>query len=720
MEIIKLNRRKFLKGSTLAVSSGLLIGTTGCNFGKPDPGPLMGKKGIFTPDVFLTITSDGRVAIVCHRSEMGQQVRTSIPALIAEELDYPLERVEVVQATGDKKYGDQNTDGSRSIRYNYDRLRELGAAARQMLLNAAAVQWKVESKECYTQKGYVVHRSSNLSVSYGNLALAASQLEVPKEVKLKDPKNFKYIGKRLPCVDANALTTGTAVFGMDVQVPGMLYGAIVRSPTVTGKVESYDAAKAIARKGITRVFKINSLPQSYNTNNGVAIIGKNTWEVFRAKEDIKVQWSGGDKTTNSEYRAKMKAALQGPSIEVKKMGSKSSEEVKQMHEATFYTPFLVHAPMEPLVATAWVKNDRCDIWAPTQDPQRVRSSVASYLKIPLDKVQVNVTMVGGGFGRKSQVDFVLEAVQCSQKVEAPVKLVWTREDEIQHGFYHAASMQKIKAELNEQGKMLSWQHKTVFPTLMTVFKEGADQPAGLELGMAFDKIPFNVPLIQLQTAKLDCPVRVGWLRAVCNIYHSLAINCFADELAQKLNKDPIDYQLELIGSGRKIEEQDTSRLINVINSVRAFSDWNNSTKAGKIMGIGSQYNFGSYVAAVAEVENMEGDARVNHVWVTLDCGRYVNKDAVEAQMQGSVNFAYSIVKYGAITLDQGAVAQSNYHDYQVVRMDESPKISVQILDNDYKPEGVGEPAVPPIVSAMVNAFSRASGKRIYELPLQPS
>ncbi len=674
----------------------------------------------FVPNLFLKISSHGPIELVCHRSEMGQGIRTGIPMLIAEELEVSLDHVKIQQALGDKKYGDQNTDGSRSIRTNYTRMRQMGATAREMLEQAAALHWKVSRAECFAKEGRIFHRGSKKSLSYQELATKAAQLKVPQDVKLKNPKDFKLIGKKVPAVDRKAFVTGSAVYGMDINLDGMVYAALQRSPTLDGKVENIDATESKKQAGFIAVLELNGQPQPLNTAASVAVIATNSWAAMEAAKKLKVSWKPGPygKTSYQQYQKRLKeAGKEGFETHLAK-GQKSRRKAMYNISKEFSAPFLVHAPMEPLVATASpTKRGGFEIWAPTQDPQRLRASAASVLGIDESKVKVNVTFLGGGFGRKSQPDFVIEAVLVAKRLNKPVKLVWSREDEIKHGLYHAASWQKISASLDKQGNILEWRHDTVFPTIMSVFQPGANSPQKFEVGMGASNMPYRASKILVRAGKIDSPLRVAWLRSVCNIFHAMAVNNFMDEAASQVKQDPIDFRLQALGKPRKIDYQDTGRMIQVIKRCRELALWNQRKKKGAALGFANHYSFQSYVAMVVEVEKRSDEILVKQIDVVADVGQIVHKEAVLSQFEGAAIFGLSSALYGNIDFKNGAVVQSNFDSYPVMRMNRSPRINVDFVESNLPPEGVGEPGTPPVAPAVIAAIKELTGKFITELPI---
>lgn len=712
---ISFSRRTFLKFSGF-VSAGFVMGISSDLDAKTTTG-----RSNFNPNLFLNITRAGAFEIVCHRSEMGQGTRTAIVSLIAEELEVSLDQVTIVQATGDKKYGDQNTDGSRSIRYNWKRLREFGATAKQMFVTAASAHFSCKSSDLVCDRGIVFYAKKSKKIPYKELLNEVNELSAPKDVLVKDPKDFKIIGKSQLLKDVPDMVTGKAIFGMDVEIAGMLYAAMKRCPNPHGVLDQLDGTKALKVKGVHSVFPVAAIKQPINTDASVCVVGNSTYTCFKALKELEIKWAyeKHDKISTKSFRDDLEKALKNPTKVYVDKKEKSKEEVKSSFSRKYFTPFQVHAPMEPLVAVADVKDDSCEIWAPTQDPQRLRKSIASVLKMDLEKVIVNVTFLGGGFGRKSQPDFGVEAVLASKKVKKPVKLVWQREDEIRHGFYHTSSLQEISVDLDAQGLPITWDHKSVFPTIMSVFMPGANTAADWEIGMGASNLPYNIPNVKVSTGEVENPLKIGWKRAVCNIFHSFAINTFMDELAQKAKINPFDYRLKLLDETKETGGYHNSRAIKVINRLREFSDYDKKIAKKKHVGVAYHGSFSSYVASTVEVEGDSMDnLKVTNIHIVIDLGHYVNPDTVKAQMEGSAIFAMSLSLYGKIDLEKGAVVQSNFHDFQLVRHHESPKVYVDIINNQEGPGGAGEPGVPAVVPALINAIYLATKKRYTDLPLK--
>jgi isoquinoline 1-oxidoreductase beta subunit len=717
------SRRAFLQQAAL-VSGYLLVGVNTAT----------GKAMKIVPDLktinfnaFVKILDNGDVVAVVSRSEMGQGIRTSMAAIIADEMETDLKKLTIEQATGDPKYGDQNTDGSRSIRYLYQTMREAGAAAKTLLIAAAAKKWNIPETECYARENYVYNKRGKKSFSYGELAELASTLPLPPKITLKQKKDFKYIGKELKNADINEIITGKAVYGIDAEVPGMVYAAVKRCPVRDGQVVSFNSKKALAVPGVKKVVEIKATDSPFSPFNGVAVIADNTWTAFKARDLLEVKWDLGTNTSyNSEtFKKQMTEAVHKKGEAVKSIGNvdQAFASAEMVHESTFNLPHLAHATMEPPNAIAMVKPGGCEIWAPTQDPQTARNEVAKFLGIKPEAVKVNVTFLGGGFGRKSKTDFILEAVALSRAIKAPVHVVWSREDDIKHDFYHTVSSQYLKAGMDKYGNVTGWLHRVAFPTIASTFDRTSDKPAPFELSQGVTNLPFIIENISCETASTKAHVRIGWFRSVCNIFHSFAVNVFLNELAEKAGKDPVDFRLNLIGDNRKIKNDnsklflDTARYKNVLVRVAENAGWGKKLPKGRGMGIALHYSFYSYVAQVVEVSVKDKQIKVEKVHCVIDCGTAVNKDAVKAQMEGGIIFGLSLAKYGKITAKNGVIEQSSFDDYPLLRMNESPEIHVEIIDSDETPTGVGETGVPPLAPALASAIYAATGKWNYDLPL---
>jgi isoquinoline 1-oxidoreductase beta subunit len=720
-DVQNVSRRSFIKGMGLA-SGGLIIasGTILFNSCSTETKELIA----FNPNLFVQLNSDGSLVLVASRSEMGQGVRTSLTSVIADEMEADWDRVLIQQAVGDVKYGDQNTDGSKSVRLLYEDMRKIGAATKAVLIAAAAKKWEISASELKAENHFIISESGK-KIGFGDLVEIAKTLEVPADVQLKDPKDFKYIGKNLASKDVKNLSNGSVVFGLDARLDHMKFAAVKRCPVAFGKVVSFDKTAALKVTGVLDVVEIPMLIKPFGPLGGVAVIATNTWAAFKGRDALIVEWDLGDnKDYDSEnYMEKITANVQKKGKVVKSLGNvddafkKSSKTI----ESTYQLPHLVHAPMEVPNALAWVQGEKCEIWAPTQEPQRTRTEVSNFLNTPEENVTVNVTFLGGGFGRKSKPDYVVEAAAISKAINAPVQVVWSREDDIQHSYYHTVASQYMKGGLDENGKVTGWLHRFAFPSIGSTFSPGADEPASWEAASAAN-VPFEIPNIQFETGKAPAHVRIGWLRSVINIPHGFAINVFADELAYEAGIDPLEFRLNIIGSDR-IEDTkndykyDTARLKHVLKTAAKNADWGKKLPEGHAMGLAVHYSFLSYVASVVEVSVINDKVKVHNIYSVIDCGLAVNKNTITAQMEGAAIFGMSLAFYGKITAKNGAIEQSNFHDYQMIRMSQVPNIHVEIVENNERPTGVGEPGVPVIAPAIVNAIFKASGKRYKNLPL---
>ncbi len=721
------SRRNFVKIFGLA-SSGLILG---CNFSGKTPKIVRIDDGIsFAPNLFVQLKKDGKLILISSRSEMGQGVKTSLASAIADEMEADWNFVSVQHATGNAAFGNQNTDGSRSVRTILTPMRKMGAMAKMMLISAAAKKWNVAEKECVAENHYIINTKTKEKIFFGDLVEEAKKVSIPsdKNIQLKDKKDFKYIGKNLKSVDLHDFTHGTAIYGIDARLPNMKFAAIARCPSPFGTVTSFDKTEALKITGVIDVVALDRVKRAFGMLGGVAVIATNTWAAFQGKNNLEITWNLGD---NGNYDSKKYKQL--ITDRVHKKGkivpggkgniNKAFKNADKTVEATYYVPHLVHAPMEVPNALAWVHDGKCEVWTSTQTPQRAREEAANYLGIDKENVTINVTLLGGGFGRKAKPDYVVEAVALSKKMNAPVQVVWSREDEMQHAYYHTVSAQYIKGSLDDKGKVTGWLHRTAFPSITSTFKPLSDYGAGFEFAQGFNNHPFQIPNIHLENAKAEAYVRIGWLRSVAHIYHSFGINSFVDELAAKANKDPLLFNLELIGNnrirqGRSKYPLNTKRLKNVLNIAVKMADWGKKLPDGHGIGLTVHYSFYSYVASVVEVSVINDKVKVHNIYTAIDCGLVLNKDNVINQMEGAALFGMSLTFYGEITAKNGAIVQSNFHDYQMTRMKDAPTIEVTVVDSDEPATGVGEPGVPPIAPAICNAIFNATGKRIRELPLK--
>lgn len=740
-----LSRREFLQ-RTGQVGGGLVLALTLTSACQPDADDSGGASSV-AANVYVNIRDDGIVEIYCHRSEMGQGIRTCLPQIIADELEADWDRIELIQALGDEKYGDQNTDGSTSIRRHFDLLRGAGASAREMLIAAAAANWGVPAAECVAREHAIHHEASGRSAGFGELVAAASDIEVPTDVSFKSPDDYRYIGKSMDLIDGFAMTTGQAAYGIDTVLPEMLYASIERCPAVGGTVKSLDDTAARAIAGVDQVLKLPDAtsPPLFNPLGGVAVLASNTWAAQKGREALEIEWDmGANAEYDSEsYREKLAQTARNAGRTVLERGDVDTAfgEATTVHEAEYFAPHLSQAPMEPPAATAIMTADGgCEVWACTQAPQSAQQTVAGILGIDKSKVKVNVTLLGGGFGRKSKPDFIAEAAWLARETGRPVKVTWTREDDIRHGYLHSVSAQCLRAGLDENGNTIAWRQCSAFPSIGSTFDPAAAGPNAQELGLGMTDNPYAIPNMRLEAGDAAAHVRIGWLRSVCNVYHAFANCSFVDELAYLAGADPKDYLLKLLGPARQVDPTaegaeygnygqgldthpiDTGRIAAVVEKVTDMAGWGRVMPAGHGLGIAVHRSFLSTVGTVAEV-SVDGDGKlvVHELWTAIDAGRVINPDRVKAQMEGAGIFGMSLALHGEITAKNGAVVQGNFDSYPVVRMNETPAaINVHIMDVDAPPGGVGEPGVPPVAPAIANAYFAATGNRVRELPLRNS
>lgn len=749
------SRRSFLK--TVPALSGLMlgVGATGAAFGADEPKKYGGDgmpNGLQdSPKIFVSIGADGIVTVVVNRSEMGQGVRTSLPRIVADELEADWRHVRVVQAPGDEaKYGNQDTDGSRSIRHWLDPMRRCGASARTMLEQAAATRWNVPVDQVEAKNHQVIHKATGRKLGYGALAVAAAKLDVPARasLKLKDPSAFRYIGKLdTHLVDGRAIVTGTSHYGIDTRLPGMVYAVIARPPVLGGKVKSVDMSEALKVPGVIKVFQLDGTPppSEFQPIGGVVVVGNDTWAAIKGRNALKIEWDDGAHASydSAAHRTELEAAvLKTGGKEVRNEGDTYAALAKAAKkvEANYYVPHLAHATMEAPAATVRIVNGQCEVWAPSQSPQAARDRVAKRLNLAPEKVTVNVTLLGGGFGRKSKADYVVEAALVSQAMGGkPVKLTWTREDDLHHDYFHAVSAQHLEAGLDANGKITAWLHRTAEPTIISIFAPDPKQLAGFELGLGLVGLPYAIPNIRIENPAATAHARIGWLRSVNNIQHAFASQSFIAEVAQSLGKDHRDYLLELLGTDRLINPTsisdtfnhgesperypiNTARLRKVIERVTMEAKWGRKMPAGQGLGLAAHYSFVTYMAAVAEVSvNAKGELSIPRIDVAVDCGPQVNPDRIRSQIEGACIMGMSQALLSEITFKNGRVEQGNFHQFEVTRMSLAPKkIVVHIMPATYDMPlgGVGEPGVPVIAPALMNAINSATGKRIRQLPLR--
>ncbi len=697
------------------------------------------------PNVFVHVGADDVVTIVCARSEMGQGVRSSLPVLVADEMGADMARVKIVQGDGDKAYGDQNTDGSHSVRGMFEDLRRVGAAARMMLIATAAKRWKVPTTSCTAHDNAVFHDPTKRTLRFGELADEAGAQPTPKkeDIKLRPLSELKHLGTELPLLDAPDIVTGRAVFGADVKLPGMLTATVLRPPVVGGKVLRHDPAKALAVKGVKRVIVLPEAkkPFGFKPVGGIAVVADDTWAAMRGRAALDVTWDHGPNATydSRAYREELMSALKSPGKTARNIGDADAALVTATKrvEAFYYAPHLAHATMEPPVAIARVDANGCEVWASTQNPQAAKIEVAKALGIDESKVTIHVTLLGGGFGRKSKPDYVVEAALVSKEMGAPVRLQWTREDDIQHDYYHSVSAQRLVAALDDAGKVVAWHHRIAFPTISSTFTD-AKAPSDGELQQGVLDTPLSVPNVRAEGCEAIAHTRIGWLRSVANIYHAFAIQSFIDELAHAKGVDPLVMQREIIGPariwktadlgvaklpnyGQSLDEHpvDTARHHRVLDRVTDLSKWSDRKQTGRSLGLAVHRSFLTYVAVVVSVVKGKGEKiAVDEAWIVADAGTIVNLERVRSQLEGAVLFGLSHALYGEISMKSGATEQSNFRDFRLMRIAEAPRgVHVEVVKSDGPPGGIGEPGVPPVAPALANALFALTGKRVRDLPM---
>jgi isoquinoline 1-oxidoreductase beta subunit len=686
-------------------------------------------------NAWLQIASDGKVTLILGKSEMGQGVYTSLPMILADELELDWQSVSVRQAeTKPDLYPDLGTGGSGSVLDSFLPMRQAGAAAREMLITAAAKTWGVDPVTCYAKNGSVIHDPRAHRLTYGELVAAASALPVPDltKVTLKNPDNFQFIGKSLPHLDIPSKVDGTARFGIDVRVPGMLYAVIARCPVFEGKVKTFDATKAKAVPGVRQVFEIPAIGPNSHTAGGIAVVADTTWAAIRGRDALQIEWDNGAAAAEStdSLRKQMQALTEKPGTIVEHSGNADAALAKTPNkiEAAYELPFLAHATMEPMNCTADVRSDRAEVWAPTQGPIWIRDMVAQVSGLPKELVVVHTTLMGGAFGRRYQSDFGVEAAQVSKAAGKPVQVVWTREDDMQHDFYRPAFQHRVAAALDNHGQITAWRHR-VSSTPIATYWNPKRKPDESEIGSGAH-LPYAIANFQVEYSPAKSTVPRAWWRSVEQASSAFAVECFIDELAASAKIDPLDFRLRALRppmpSGTKLSDKekeelpDPQRVRAVLTLAAEKSGWGKPVAPGRARGIAVFFSFNSYLAEVAEVSVAQGGKlTVHRVTCAVDCGRVVDPNGVRAQVESAVVYGLSAVLTGEITIAGGKVEQSNFNDYPVLRMREMPEVDVHLVPSTEPPTGIGEPGVPPLAPAITNAIFAATGKRIRRLPIRP-
>jgi isoquinoline 1-oxidoreductase beta subunit len=695
---------------------------------------------VFIPNAYIAITEANRVILWITRSEMGQGVRTNLAATLAEELEVDLANVRLEQATPSKRFKGirLRTSGSGSSSGTFRALRVAGAAAREMLVSAAAQRWQVDAPTCKAELGFVVHAPSSRRCSYGELAAAAALLTVPTKPALKDPSQFRLIGTRLKRIDAPAIATGKAIYGLDVRVPGMLVAVMERCPYLGGKLASFDSAKALAVPGVRHVVPVHS-----GIFTGVAVVAVDTWSAMKGRTALNVTWDQGPNRNfdSDEFVSLLKANFSKDGYPIRREGDADAvlKSPARQIEAVYEYPFEAHAPVEPMNCIADARSDRCEVWVPSQTPETARDNIVKTLGLDPESVVVHTTLLGGGFGRRLFVDYVDEAVEISKSIGKPVQLVWTREDDMRNGFFHPASVERMRAALSDDGRLLAWQHKSVGSDL-SMFglpseeeKKDPQHYANDESPWGAFDTPYNFGAMKIDYVPVDCPVPTGAWRAVMYPSRVFAREAFLDEVAHALGKDPLAFRIELLQPGGIVTlgslKVDRTRMIRVLEATKEKSGWDRPlsipSDPQRLTGRGlaiNIYHAGSYMAQVAEVSMLRDltGLRVHRVVCVFDCGLAINPAGLEGQVESGIVWGLSAALHGKIDFRGGRVQQSGFHDFPVLRMNEMPLVETHIVPSAAPPGGFGEHSVPHVAPAVSNAIFAACGKRLRTLPFRPA
>ena len=707
------SRREFLRLSSLS-GLGLMLGVS--SFAKNASIVKLTEEALqLEINPFIIIDNLGNITLVNPRPDMGQGSTQAVPSLLAEELEVSLEKVKLIQSDGKSKYGSQTAGGSSSVRELWEPLRKAGAAAKEMLTETAAKRWGVTVDKCYAEDARIHQRNSDKSFSYGELADEASKLPIPKNPKLKDPKDFKIIGKTKPRLDVPDRVTGKAVFGMDVDVPGMVYAAILHSPAIHGKIVSIDDAAAKKIPGVIKVMKAER-PMPHRKSEAVAVIATNWWAALKGKKALNVTWDNGglDKMTTDSYFAKSYEAAKAEGINFEEKGDidQALAHAEKTLEAVYETPFLAHAPIEPENAIAHVKdNGEVEIWAPIQGPDWALRDVAGYLKVKPEQIKINVFLLGGAFGRKAYHDFLLEACFLSKELKKPVKVIWTREDDISQGPYRPGMLSAMRGAVNGK-RIAAFHHHAIGESInRQVFNGLKDHEVDdwITGELSAENHKYNLPVWKLSWSNVKTDIPIVWWRSVYASNFAFGQECFMDELAHAAGQDPIDARLGIL--------QD-DRFKKVLEVISEKANWKEKLPAGQGRGVAMFKSFGSISACCVTVSKQgDGSVKIDKVVSVIDCGWHVNPDNVKAQTEGNIVMGLTAAIKPGITYAGGMAQQSNFHDYPIMRINEAPEMEIHIVNSGEVPGGVGEPGLPPVAPALANAIFAATGKRLRKLPI---
>jgi isoquinoline 1-oxidoreductase beta subunit len=726
------SRREFLRTGVTG-GAALVVGFRLSPRALADQAAEQEKKSPNPFDAWVRITPDNRVTLILGKSEMGQGIMTALPMILAEELCVDWKNVKVEQAPTNPTIYDLGTGGSGSVADSWLPLRRAGAAAREMLIAAAAEKWEVGAETCKAQDGQVVHGNPKRYVSYGKLVEAAAKLPIPNfnTVPLKNSDDFTLVGHDTRRYEIREKATGRAVFGIDSRVPGMLFAVVARCPVFGGKLVSFDATKAKAVPGVRDVIAFETSGRGASTTGGIAVLAVNSWAAMQGRKALEVKWDLGPaaKESSAGLHEQFLANAAKPGKIVRNDGDTDSalaSSAKKI-EAAYEFPFAAHACMEPMNCTVDIRPDGAEAWVPTQAPQWAQAVIAETAKLPPEKVIVHTTLMGGGFGRRYQADFVMEAAQVAKAAGKPVMVLWTREDDMQHDFYRPASYHKMQGALDANENLAAWKHFQTSTSIAVKWRQnGMEKPEQGEFGTG-STIPYLTPNIRIEYTLAESSVPRAWWRSVEHSTSGFVVESFIDELATAAGQDPLAFRLKLIGGDRKIplfdaEKEpplDTARLKGVLQLAAEKAGWGKQLPKGQGRGIAAFYSFNSYTAAVAEVSVKSGAVKLDRLVYAVDCGRPINPEGVRAQVESAAIYGLSATSYGAITISGGRVEQANFNDYGMPRMNDAPKTEVHVVMSKEEPTGIGEPGLPVIAPAMSNAIFAATGKRLRRLPIQP-
>jgi isoquinoline 1-oxidoreductase beta subunit len=736
--LLSVDRRTFLKTSA-AGGAALLVGFHLPARASSDPAQEQEKPPLNPLNAWVKITPDNHVTLILAKSEMGQGIMTALPMILAEELCLDWKQVTIEQAPTNPKIYDHGTGGSGSVGGSWLPLRQAGAAAREMLIAAAAKKWEVGTDTCKAQNGYVVHGHPERSYTYGELVADAALLPIPnfKEVPLKNSRDFTILGHDTHRVDAASKATGTAIYGIDTRQAGLLYAVIARCPVFYGKVASFDATKAKAVPGVRDVFQIETSGRGASTNGGVAVLADNSWAAIQGRKALEVKWDEGAAATESSEELRKQfvanAAKLGGVIRNEGDADSALAAAPNKVEAVYELPFAAHVCMEPMNCTVHIQADRAEAWVPTQAPQWAQGVIAEAAKLPPEKVIVHTTQMGGGFGRRYQADFVMEAAQVAKIAGKPVMVLWTREDDMHHDFYRPASYHKCQGLVDAAGNLAAWKHFQTSTSIAAKWSPKSEEDNGQgEFGTGAT-VPYKSPHIRIEYTLAHSSAPRAWWRSVEHSSSGFVVESFVDELAAAAGEDPLKFRVKLIGESRNIPQfgggpgappLDTGRLKGVLQLAAEKAGWGKPLPDSEGRGIAGFFSFDTYTATVAEVSVRQGKLKIKRLVCAVDCGRVVNPNGVRAQVESAAIYALTATLKDAITIERGRIVQSNFNDYRMMRMNEAPPIEVHLVASEEKPTGIGEPTVPVIAPSLCNAIynaTRSSKKqiRIRRLPIRP-